>query len=136
MEKSFSHPYCDPDLIQNGKVEGLEDQAGEQEEGRSSLKFGALELPSNPVQENYRPLDAEFIMETPTCHLVSRENLHRISIAPMFDVTNTHFRFFMRLITRCATLWTEMIHFSALDEDDQKRDFHLRFHPCEQPVVC
>jgi tRNA-dihydrouridine synthase A len=29
-----------------------------------------------------------------------------------------------------------MIHFSALEEDDQKRDFNLRFHPCEQPVVC
>jgi hypothetical protein len=40
--------------------------------------------------------------------------LHRISIAPMMDVTNVHFRFFMRLLTRRATLWTEMIHENAI----------------------
>ena len=93
-------------------------------------------LPENPLQENYKPMDLQFILNTPTSHLISPENLHKISIAPMFDVTNTHFRFFMRLITRCATLWTEMIHYSALHENEQKRDFELRFHPCEQPVVC
>lgn len=37
-------------------------------------------------------------------------NPHRISIAPMLDVTNAHFRFLMRLITKHTMLWTEMIN--------------------------
>ena len=40
--------------------------------------------------------------------------LHRISLAPMLDVTNVHFRFLMRLLTKQTTLWTEMIHSNTI----------------------
>lgn len=47
--------------------------------------------------------------------LIPREKLHRFSVAPMMEVTDTHFRVFMRLLTRCATLWTEMYHSSSIN---------------------
>lgn len=37
-----------------------------------------------------------------------------VSIAPMIDVSNTHFRYFMRLITKKAVLYTEMLHHEAV----------------------
>jgi tRNA-dihydrouridine synthase A len=40
--------------------------------------------------------------------------MHRISVAPMLDVTYSHMRFFMRLLTKKSTLWTEMIHENAI----------------------
>lgn len=46
---------------------------------------------------------------------IPREKLHRFSVAPMMEVTDIHFRVFMRLLTRCATLWTEMYHSSAIN---------------------
>ena len=33
-----------------------------------------------------------------------------MSIAPMIDISNTHFRFFMRLLTKKAKVYTEMLH--------------------------
>ena len=63
------------------------------------------------------------------------EKLHRFSIAPMLDVTHTHFRFFMRLLTRYSTLWTEMIHANSIAFNEQQREEFLRFHRIEHPVV-
>lgn len=62
--------------------------------------------------------------------------LHRFSIAPMMEVTNTHFRFFTRLFTRYSTLWTEMYHTNMLIHNEEGRNRALKFHPIEHPVVC
>ena len=43
----------------------------------------------------------------------------------MVDVSNTYFRTFMRLITKRATLFTEMIHCSAI-LNDKSREYHLK----------
>ncbi len=40
--------------------------------------------------------------------------LHRISIAPMLDVTNVYFRKLMGLMTTKAVHYTEMIHENAI----------------------
>ena len=40
--------------------------------------------------------------------------MHKISVAPMLDVTYSHFRFFMRLLTKKTTFWSEMIHENAI----------------------
>jgi tRNA-dihydrouridine synthase A len=60
---------------------------------------------------------------------------HRISIAPMVDVSNVHFRFFMRLLTKHSTIYTEMIHESSIN--GTKNDYRklLRFNPIEHPIV-
>jgi len=58
---------------------------------------------------------------------------HRLSVAPMMDVTDRHCRFFLRQITRRTLLHTEMITTGALLHGDIDR--HLRFHPEEHPLA-
>lgn len=41
-------------------------------------------------------------------------NMHRISIAPMLDITYQQFRMFFRLLTKRSVLYTEMIHENAI----------------------
>jgi tRNA-dihydrouridine synthase A len=57
-----------------------------------------------------------------------------LSVAPMMDRTDRHFRFFLRRITRRALLYTEMVTTGALlHGDDPER--HLGFHPDERPLA-
>jgi tRNA-dihydrouridine synthase A len=56
-----------------------------------------------------------------------------ISIAPMMDYTDRHCRFLLRLISKKAVLYTEMITSAALLRGDRQR--LLAFHPAEHPVV-
>ena len=58
---------------------------------------------------------------------------HRFSVAPMMDWTDRHCRFFLRLITRQARLYTEMITAPALVHGDVAR--HLDFDPAEHPLA-
>ena len=39
---------------------------------------------------------------------------HRLSVAPMLDCTDTHFRRLCRLLSRRVHLWTEMINQDAI----------------------
>ena len=57
----------------------------------------------------------------------------KISIAPMLDWTDRHFRYFIRLITHHATLYTEMIAAPALILG--KKDQLLQYNPEEHPVI-
>lgn len=57
----------------------------------------------------------------------------RLSVAPMMDWTDRHDRYFLRLITRHARLYTEMITTGALIHGD--RDRLLRFDAAEHPVA-
>ncbi len=59
--------------------------------------------------------------------------LEKISIAPMLDWTDRHFRYFMRLITKRATLYTEMVAAPALILG--KKDQLLQYNPEEHPVI-
>jgi tRNA-dihydrouridine synthase A len=56
-----------------------------------------------------------------------------LSIAPMMDWTDRHFRFFMRLITKRTLLYTEMITSSAILRGD--REYLLGYSPVELPLV-
>jgi tRNA-dihydrouridine synthase A len=55
----------------------------------------------------------------------------RLSVAPMMDWTDRHCRYFHRLLTRHALLYTEMVTTGALIHGDQPRhlDFNLEEHP-------
>jgi tRNA-dihydrouridine synthase A len=57
----------------------------------------------------------------------------RLSIAPMMDRTDRHCRYFLRLITRQALLYTEMIPTGAILRGPRERA--LRFDPAEHPVA-
>ncbi len=60
-------------------------------------------------------------------------NPHTFSIAPMLDWTDRHQRFFMRLISKHARLYTEMITTGALIYNDPER--YLPFNKEEHPVA-
>lgn len=57
----------------------------------------------------------------------------RISIAPMMDITDRRFRYFMRLINPHVRLYTEMIVCHAIVRGDRQK--LLRFDASEHPVT-
>lgn len=58
---------------------------------------------------------------------------HIISIAPMLDWTDRHYRYFMRQLSKHSTLYTEMIIADAIIHGDTKR--LLSFDPLELPLI-
>src|SRR3954464_4573425 len=61
------------------------------------------------------------------------QRAHRFSIAPMMEWTDRHCRFFHRLLTRRALLYTEMITTSAVLRGNRAR--LLAFDPAEHPLA-
>ena len=57
----------------------------------------------------------------------------RVSVAPMMDWTDRHCRYFHRLLTKHALLYTEMVTTGALIHGDVPR--HLRFNMDEHPLA-
>ena len=55
----------------------------------------------------------------------------RLAIAPMMDRTDTHFRYFLRLISKNIFLYSEMVTTGAILHGDRKRflDFYEQEHP-------
>jgi tRNA-dihydrouridine synthase A len=62
-----------------------------------------------------------------------KRNDHLLCVAPMMDWTDRHCRYFLRLITRHARLYTEMITAPALAHGDVPH--HLDFDPAEHPLA-
>lgn len=58
---------------------------------------------------------------------------HRFCIAPMMDWSDHHCRFFWRLLSKQARLYTEMVTTGALIHGDRERFLH--FNPEEHPVA-
>lgn len=83
-----------------------------------------MELSNHLVNENI------FEKEEDTYHIPSK-----ISIAPMLDFTTPHFRFLMRQITQCVTLWTEMLHYNTILLSNKGFERELFFSKIEHPIV-
>ncbi|HAN31812.1 MAG TPA: tRNA dihydrouridine(20/20a) synthase DusA [Myxococcales bacterium] len=62
-----------------------------------------------------------------------RATEHPLSVAPMMDRTNRHYRAFARTLTRRTLLYTEMVTTGAILFGDHKR--HLAFDTSENPLV-
>lgn len=58
---------------------------------------------------------------------------HLFCVAPMMDWTDRHCRYFLRLISKHALLYTEMVSCGALLHGDRER--FLKFDAAEQPVA-
>jgi tRNA-dihydrouridine synthase A len=72
--------------------------------------------------------------ESATPRAVLRPGLsRRLSVAPMMDRTDRHCRYFLRLLSRRALLYTEMITTGAILNGDRER--LLGFDPAEHPVA-
>lgn len=57
----------------------------------------------------------------------------RLSVAPMMDWTDSHYRSFARLLSRHTLLYTEMVTTGALVHGDRARFLH--FDPAEHPLA-
>src|SRR6202521_2029599 len=62
-----------------------------------------------------------------------RERRYLFSVAPMMEWTDRHCRFFHRLLTRRALLYTEMLTTGAVLHGDRAR--LLRFDAAEHPAA-
>jgi tRNA dihydrouridine synthase A len=60
---------------------------------------------------------------------------HRLSIAPMMEFTDKHFRFLMRLLTKEAQLYTEMLVDQTLWYQRDHLEWFLATSKCESPVA-
>jgi len=56
-----------------------------------------------------------------------------ISVAPMLDWTDRHFRYFLRLLSRRVILYTEMVTCGAIIHGERGR--LLGYDPSEQPLI-
>ena len=68
-------------------------------------------------------------MNAPTDKTLNR----RFCVAPMMDWTDRHDRYFLRLISQHAVLYTEMVTTGALIHGDRER--FLAFNEAEHPVA-
>jgi tRNA-dihydrouridine synthase A len=64
----------------------------------------------------------------------SEKEIHKLSIAPMLDVTDRNFRVFFRFLSKKATLYTDMIHCDTILYSKYTED-KLKIYPIEKPVV-
>ena len=72
-------------------------------------------------------------LSVPDAVLSSATNPWRLSVAPMMDWTDRHCRYFHRLLSRHALLYSEMVTTGALVHGDVER--HLRLNAEEHPVA-
>lgn len=59
--------------------------------------------------------------------------MYQVSVAPMMDWTDRHYRYFMRQITKKTLLYTEMVTTGAILFGDKNK--HLEFSDLENPLV-
>lgn len=71
------------------------------------------------------------VLPQPQPHAI--QGTYPLSVAPMMDRTDRHFRYFMRQITRRTLLYTEMVTSAAIIHGD--REHLLGFSPQEKPLV-
>ena len=73
-------------------------------------------------------------MNAPNTELTQQPAMdRRFCVAPMLDCTDTHARTFMRMISRHAVLYSEMITTGAIIHGDRER--FLNFNESEHPVA-
>ena len=65
--------------------------------------------------------------------MTKRTQWRKVSVAPMMDWTDRHCRYFMRLLSPRARLYTEMVTASAVVHGDAPH--LLTFHPSEHPLA-
>ncbi len=85
-------------------------------------------------------LDQRFQLRIVSCCLhairlvgMIRGELHPISVAPMMDRTDRHFRYLVRLISRHTLLYTEMVTTPAIVHGPWRR--LLAYNPQEHPIA-
>jgi len=66
-------------------------------------------------------------------HKFDRAHGMPLSVAPMMDRTDRHFRYFMRQMTKHTLLYTEMVTTGAVIHGERERI--IGYHPIEKPIA-
>eukprot|EP00511_Aplanochytrium_stocchinoi_P005369 CAMPEP_0204838476 /NCGR_PEP_ID=MMETSP1346-20131115/31126_1 /ASSEMBLY_ACC=CAM_ASM_000771 /TAXON_ID=215587 /ORGANISM="Aplanochytrium stocchinoi, Strain GSBS06" /LENGTH=130 /DNA_ID=CAMNT_0051974587 /DNA_START=405 /DNA_END=793 /DNA_ORIENTATION=- len=66
---------------------------------------------------------------------MNRNRNLEVSVAPMMEVTDTHFRYMCRLLSKRVTLYTEMIVENTILNRLDDLGLFLGYHHTEQPLV-
>ncbi|GAW80251.1 tRNA-dihydrouridine synthase A [Plasmodium gonderi] len=111
---------------------------------RKKLKKNAVMsiMTENNVQEVLQLCENVFKFEDISTSLgevyVKRkhESTPFIQVAPMINVTNRYFRALVRIITKRAQLWTEMVVDNTLLYNLNNLEEYLGFNNNEHPIVC
>ncbi len=64
---------------------------------------------------------------------IELDNHRKLAIAPMMELTDRHYRYLARRLTRHTLLYTEMLTSAAIVFGD--REYLLGKHACEEPIV-
>ncbi|MFP4008571.1 MAG: tRNA-dihydrouridine synthase, partial [Spirulinaceae cyanobacterium] len=64
---------------------------------------------------------------------MTNDQQQQLSVAPMMERTDRHFRYFMRQITKRSLLYTEMVTTAAILHGDREK--LLGFSPEEKPLA-
>ncbi|KAL4453050.1 hypothetical protein ABPG73_005956 [Tetrahymena malaccensis] len=113
-----------------------ESQANQMKEEQSNHLQQEEEIKVNNTSEiqNYKGIK-HFLSSTDYHYPIANINYHTIAVAPMIDITDVHFRNFIRLLTRYSILYTEMIHEQAVHHNIRGPQEFLKFDPVQHPVV-
>ena len=90
---------------------------------------GASNTPAGIATGGLRALAVSGVLPVPRTASIDR----RLSVAPMMDCTDRHFRYLVRLVTRRTLLYTEMVTSGALVYG--RRDSLLDFSEEEHPIA-
>ncbi|HQQ63035.1 MAG TPA: tRNA dihydrouridine(20/20a) synthase DusA [Pseudomonadales bacterium] len=92
-----------------------------------------MKLPLQSIQGITRKKTVEAMTETRSAITKKISGSYRFSVAPMIDVTDTHFRYLARLLTKHTLLYTDMVTTGAILHG--KRERLLAFNHEEHPVA-
>lgn len=104
---------------------------------RISTAAMAEKLPIADAGSTLSPLDtvAYSLAATLPADRRPRQAPDVISVAPMMEWTDRHYRFLVRLLTKRTRLYTEMVVDKTLVHSHVARSY-IQFNPEEHPVVC
>ncbi len=81
-----------------------------------------------------KTIDKSHLLQTAdTLAESGKSNYHRFSVAPMLDWSDRHCRYFHRLLSRHALLYSEMVTTGAILHGNRQQ--HLQFNQAEHPVA-
>ena len=106
----------------------------------AARRRGSTAPPRNPAATPCGPAAIERTSQTAAMNPQASSPNHtrpepnrRFSVAPMMDWTDRHYRYFARLISRHALLYTEMVTTGAILHGDRAR--YLGYDVAEQPLA-
>ncbi|KYN98476.1 dihydrouridine synthase, putative [Plasmodium reichenowi] len=123
QKKIYIHNYRYKKILRCSNMSVLSEKSIENVISPCEKNYKLEDIISNGINYDYRKIN-------------EKNTTPFIQVAPMINVTNRHFRAMVRIITKRAQLWTEMIVDNTLLYNLNNLEEHLGFDNNEHPIVC